>query len=172
MRVFPCLVFLCGGLLLGTARAYEHFASPDRAFEAYTTANHADGTGMKLFVRRAGSDAAGILLAANDRWLTAKWSPDARFLAVIDHSDGHITDVYVFGVSGSDSSPAPGVALYAHNPHPGTYDVMWELAGWDLRRRDVLLIRDDHKRPHADRVRLHIVRHPLPTATWPILDGA
>ena len=61
--------------------------------------------GMKLFLHRANSRDPGVLLKENNRWIDAKWSPDSRFLAIIDHLDGHIADVYVFGVGAADAAP-------------------------------------------------------------------
>ncbi len=106
--------------LLLAAKAFadeHHFASPNGEFEAYTIAANDDGTGMKLFLRPANSPNAGVLLRQNGRWIDAKWSPDSRFLAVIDHLDGHMSDVYVFGVTA----------------------VKWEVTGWDTSRRQVVL---------------------------------
>ena len=77
------------------ASAYQRFISPNGRFEAYTTANAPNGTGMKILLRAAGSRDEGTLLWKNNRWLDARWSPDSRFLAIIDHLDGHIADVYV-----------------------------------------------------------------------------
>ena len=87
--------------LLLTASVYadsRHFVSPNRQFEAYTTPNAEDGTGNTLFLRRAKTRDSGLPVFQNIRWIDAKWSPDSRFLAVVDHNDGHIADVYVFGV--------------------------------------------------------------------------
>jgi Tol biopolymer transport system component len=93
-------------LLAADALAGEHrFLSPNGEFEAYTIAANDDGTGMKLFLHRANSRAAGVLLKQNNRSIDAKWSPDSRFLAVVDHLDGHISDVYVFGVGTADAAP-------------------------------------------------------------------
>lgn len=168
MRVSYLVAFLCCGALSETAWAYERVVSPDHRFEAYTTANRSDGTGMKLFVHRYGSTKAGVLLAFNDRWLDAKWSPDSRFLAVGNHSDGHISDIYVFGVGKSADSSTPEVALYAHSPDLDTYDVQWEAVGWRLHRRDILLKKTLKFRPLAGRVRLHFGDHPLPHSAWPL----
>src|SRR5436190_22710092 len=86
-------------LLLAEAFASEHrFISPDGKFEAYTMAANDDGSGMKLFLRPANSRDAGVLLRQNNRWIDTKCSPNSQFLAVIDHLDGHISDVYVFDV--------------------------------------------------------------------------
>ena len=121
------------------ASAYEYFVSPNGEFEAYTTQNFPDGGGMKLFLRRAQARAAGLLLAQNGRWIDAKWSPDSRFLAVIDHPDGHIADVYVFGVTASNASASPTVTLFYRTPKPLTYDVRWDVAGWHVEKREVVL---------------------------------
>jgi hypothetical protein len=123
-------------LLLAEALADEHhFMSPDGKFQAYTIAANEDGTGMKLFLRCAKSRDAGVLLRQNNRWIDAKWSPDSRFLAVIDHFDGHISDVYVFSVGAADAAPR----LFYHTPDLHTYDVKWEVTGWDTARREVML---------------------------------
>jgi hypothetical protein len=123
-------------LLVAKALADEHhFASPNGEFEAYTIAANHDGTGMKLLLRPANSPDAGVLLRQNNRWIDAKWSPDSRFLAVIDHLDGHMSDVYVFGVTTGDAGPT----LLYHTPDLHTYDVKWEFAGWDASRRQVVL---------------------------------
>jgi hypothetical protein len=100
--------------LLFVAEAFageRHFASPNVEFEAYTIAANEDGTGMKLFLRRANSLDAGMLLAQNARWIDAKWSTDSRFLAVINHPDGHIAYVYVFGVTAANAAASPSVTL-------------------------------------------------------------
>jgi len=111
------------------ANAYDRFVAPNGEFEAYTTANLPDGDGMKLFLRRANACDAGVLLAQNGCWIDAKWSPDSHFLAVIDHSDGHIADVYVFGVTAADAAAPPSVTRFYRTPNPLTYDVSWDVAG-------------------------------------------
>jgi len=132
------LCILAAVLLATQASAYERFVSPNSKFEAYTTAHWPDGTGMKLFLRRAGARDAGALLKENNRWIDAKWSPDSRFLAVIDHLDGHISDVYVFGVTSADTAPT----LLYHTPDLRTYDVKWKVTGWDIARREIVLRKD------------------------------
>src|ERR1043166_5388968 len=93
-------------LVAAEALAGEHgFVSPNGEFEAYTIPANEDGSGMKLFLRLANSRDAGVLLRGNKRLVDAKWSSDSRFLAVIDHLDGHISDVYVFGVGAADAAP-------------------------------------------------------------------
>jgi hypothetical protein len=82
-----------------SAAAHERVTAPNGLLEAFTTAKEPDGTGMKLFVRHRRTGAPAVLLLQNDRWIDAKWSPDSRFLAVIDHPDGGIADVYVFGIT-------------------------------------------------------------------------
>lgn len=132
------LCILAAVLLATQASAYERFVSPNSKFEAYTTTLWPNGTGMKLFLRRAGARDAGALLKENNRWIDAKWSPDSRFLAVIDHLDGHISDVYVFGVTSADAAPT----LLYHTPDLRTYDVKWEVTGWNIARREIVLRKD------------------------------
>jgi hypothetical protein len=126
-------------LAAAQANAYDRFVSPNGEFEAYTTANSPDGGGMKLFLRRAKATDAGVLLAQNGRWIDAKWSPDSHFLAVIDHPDGHIADVYLFGVTPAKAATSPSVTLFYHTPNPRTYDVRWDVAGWNAEKREIIL---------------------------------
>ena len=133
------------------ASAYEQFVSPDGEFEAYTTPASADG-GMKLFLRRAQARDTGVMLAQNGRWIDAKWSPDSRFLAVIDHPDGHIADVYVFGVTAANAAASPIAILFYHTPNPLTYDVQWNVVGWHAEEHEVVLkqeVRDQNAGTHA-----------------------
>ena len=134
------------------ASAYDRFVSPNGEFEAYTTANFPDGGGMKLFLRRANARDIGVLLAQNGRWIDAKWSPNSHFLAVVDHPDGHIADVYVFGVTAANAAASPNVTLFYHTPNPLTYDVRWDVAGWHTEKREVILkqeVRDQNSGTHG-----------------------
>jgi hypothetical protein len=128
---------LAMSLLFATeALAGKHqFVSPNGEFEAYTIAANEDGTGMKLFLHRANAADLGVLLRQNNRWIDARWSPDSRFLAVMDHRDGHISDVYVFGVAVADAAPT----LLYHTPDLHRYDVQWDVTDWDVSRREVVL---------------------------------
>jgi len=132
-------------LFVAEALAADHqFGSPDGKFDAYTTAANDDGTGMKLYLRRANSRDTGVLLRQNDRWIDAKWSPDSQFLAVIDHSDGHISDVYVFGVAVANAAPT----LLYHTRDLHKYDVKWDVTGWDVARRQITLDKEvKHEMP-------------------------
>ncbi len=58
------------------ASAYDRFVSPNGEFQAYTTANFRDGSGMRLFLRGANARDTGVLLAQNGRWidLTKRWN--------------------------------------------------------------------------------------------------
>lgn len=163
MKTPILLTVLVGLLLVVSASGYGHLLSPDGRFETYTTSCNPDNTGMQLFLRMAGSKATGVLLRANDRWIRVNWSPDSRFLAVIDGSDGHVTDVFIYRVlqhSGTakmkahyltfrsvgviaDSARLPGilVKLWYHTPDLFTYDVQWDVSGWDVSRSIVLLIK-------------------------------
>jgi hypothetical protein len=123
-------------LLVAEALAAEHrFVSPNGQFEAYTIAANRDGSEMKLFLHHANSRDAGVLLKQNNRWIDAKWSPDSQFLAVIDHLDGHISDVYVFAVGGADAA----ATLLYHTPELHRYNVQWVVTGWNVARREVIL---------------------------------
>ncbi len=132
-------------LLIAELLAAEHrFISPNGEFEAYTIPANDDGTGMKLFLYRANSRDAGVLLRQNNRWIDAKWSPDSEFLAVIDHLDSHISDVYVFSVGAADAAPT----LLYHTPDLHRYNVKWEVTGWDVARRQIILDKEvKHETP-------------------------
>ena len=132
MRTLLAISLLC----VTQALAGGHqFVSPNGGFEAYTTAANDDGSGMKLYLRRTNSRDTGVLLRQNNRWIDAKWSPDSQFLAVIDHLDGHISDVYVFHVAGADAA----ATLLYHTPDLHRYNVQWEVTAWDVARREILL---------------------------------
>ena len=155
------LIVLVSLSLALSANGYEHNISPDSQFEAYTTPRNPDGTGMRAFLRMATSKATGVLLRENDRWIQTSWAPDSRYLAVIDGSDGHVTDVFIYRVirqsetsdtkahyltfkslgEVADSVLAPGMLaqLWYHTPAPWTYDVQWDVAGWDISRNLVIL---------------------------------
>jgi hypothetical protein len=61
--------------------------------------------------------------------------PNSNYLAVINHLDGHISDVYVFAVASSNAAPT----LLYHTPDLGKYDVKWEVMDWDVARREIIL---------------------------------
>jgi len=139
------LVAAIGMLVTASALAAEHqFMSPNGELEAYTTAANEDGTGMKLYLRHASSGDAGVLLRQNNRWIDAKWSPDSQFLAVVDHLDGHMSDVYVFAVAAADTAPT----LLYHTPDLQKYDVKWEVSGWGVAHREIVLDKEvKHESP-------------------------
>ena len=154
------IVLVCLSLA-SSANGYENILSPDGQFEAYTTPHSPDGTGMRVILRMAGGKRAGVCLRENDRWIQTSWSPDSRYLAVIDGSDGHVTDVFIYRVirrsrtsntkahyltfkslgEVADSAFTPGVLaqLWYHTPAPSTYDVEWDVIGWDISRNIVFL---------------------------------
>jgi hypothetical protein len=127
-----------------SAAAHERVTAPNGLLEAFTTAKEPDGTGMKLFVRHRRTGAPAVLLLQNDRWIDAKWSPDSRFLAVIDHPDGGIADVYVFGITAATPArPAIATLLY-HTPELRTYNVQWDVVDWLLNARSIILKKNVH----------------------------
>jgi hypothetical protein len=132
-------------VVVGITRASaQHFVSPNGRFEAYTTANLPDGAGMKLLLRAAGSRNEGILLWKNNRWLDARWSPDSQFLAIIDHLDGHIADVYVFGISAPNAAGQPTATLFYHTPELRTYNIQWDVVDWLSNARSIILKQNVH----------------------------
>jgi hypothetical protein len=129
---------------LHSAAAYKRVTAPNGLLEAFTTAKEPDGTGMKLFVRHRRSGAPAVLLLQNDRWIDAKWSPDSRFLAVIDHLDGRIADVYVFGISAANPARPLIATLFYHTPELRTYYVQWDVVDWLLNARSIVLKKNVH----------------------------
>lgn len=149
-------------LFVGEALASEYrFVSPNGQFEAYTTPANQDGSGMKLYLRRANSRDPGVLLRQNNRWIDANWSPNSQFLAVIDHLDGHISDVYVFAVAAADATPT----LLYHTPDLRRYDVKWEVADWDVARGEIILRKEEKHESSGritdEKVAAHIGTEPL-----------
>jgi hypothetical protein len=138
------------------ASAYQHFVSPNGRFEAYTTPNAPDGTGMKLLLRPAGSRDDGTLLWKNNRWLDARWSSDSRFLAIIDHFDGRIADVYVFGISARNPAGPPIATLFYHTPELRTYNVQWDVVDWLADRRCIILKKNVHFGFRQETILAHI----------------
>jgi hypothetical protein len=83
---------------------------------------------------------------------------------VIDHPDGHISDVYVFGVVDAGAF----LALLYHTPDLHRYDVKWEVTGWDVPRREITLDKAvKHEMPGRitnEKVTAHIGTEPLKLA--------
>ena len=157
MKINFIPLIVVAALLIQTVGAY----SPDQRYEESKTPRNLDGTGTKLFLRMSGQRDAGVLLRENDRWIETSWSPDSRFLAVIDGSDGHVTDVLIYRVTSGSTTAATNVQyskfkslgeiaasiqapgfkakLWYHTPNLFTYDVMWNLVKWDMARNLVFL---------------------------------
>jgi hypothetical protein len=161
MRATFHILFIAWFFAITTAKGEQELGktSPNKKFETYTTPRNPDCTGAQFFIRAAGATEPGALLLKNDRWIEAVWSPDSRFLAVVDGSDGHVTDIFVYRIlpcRGTASkvaysdfyglgdiatyAEAPGVAadLCYHSPNPWTYDVKWDVKGWDSRHTIIL----------------------------------
>jgi hypothetical protein len=49
--------------------------------------------------------------------------------------------VYVFGVRAADAAP-PQITLYYQSPDPNTYDVRWDVVGWRLGKRSIVLAKE------------------------------
>ena len=133
------LVFSVLGLASAAAR--EHAFSPDKHFEAYIVAAEADGTGSKLFLRASGRDDPGVLLCTNTRWIAARWSPDSRFLTVIDHFDGHMADVYIYYVTPGATPSGVVHDLRYRSPDSGVYDTQWDVVRWNTKRATATVLR-------------------------------
>jgi len=147
LRALLAIPFLFIGETLASERCTHRFVSPNGQFEAYTTPANQDGTGMELYLRRANSRGPGVLLRQNNRWIDSNWSPNSQFLAVIDHLDGRISDVYVFAIAAADAAPT----LRYHTPDLCGYDVKWKVTDWDLARREIILCKEEkHESPWED----------------------
>jgi hypothetical protein len=157
MRLSVLLLFL----VAVTTRAQTPFVSPDGRFEGSITPNVEDGVGQKLWVRSNRPSAPSRLILANNRWLEAQWSPDSRFLAVTNHTDGHISVVLVFGIRASASHKIAEPRLYFISPDPGRYDVKWHVVGWDTQQRSIFLHKSVAGNPAPERQRFAIGHTPL-----------
>ena len=125
-------------MLGSTAVAQDSIPSPDGRYVADLSRNPTHGIGKQLFRRYADGRESGRFLLANDRWMETQWSPDSRFLAVTNHTDGHISVVLVFGIR-SRGTAEPDTQLLFVSPSPGVYDTKWAVSGWDTPRRAIML---------------------------------
>ena len=154
-------------ILLGVASSAfavdrDSWISPDKHFLARSVSRNPDETGCRLLLSAAGKPELGILLRENDRWINATWSPDSKFLAITDGSDGHITDIFIYrvvrsdknessavvitfptfgGIAASATSPGLRAELWYHTPRIGTYDTRWEFTGWSQDNKSARLTR-------------------------------
>lgn len=166
MNAFLFLFLLGNATAIASGRNDVDVLSPNHRFEAHSTAHFPDGTGTQLFLRTAGSKNTGALLLQNDRWIEVHWSPDSRFLAVVDGSDGHVTDIFVYRIRTSLETvtkvtcisnlflgdfatygQAPHVVanLCYHTPNLGTYDVQWAFVRWKMSEGAIDLSRAGRK---------------------------
>ena len=133
-------------------------ASPDETLVAYTTpqgiATDVNGKeygyGTKLYVRLTGNAKDGVLLLNNDRWMAAQWGPHSHLLGIEDHSDGHISEVYVYEIEAHGIGSSPVCKLVFRAPENG-YDVKWFIEGWGMPHRTI-------------RLRKEWIRHPVDSA--------
>ena len=132
-------------LFVAVALAIDHqFVSPNGEFDAYTTAAKEDGTGMKLYLRRANSRAYGRASATEQPMDRCQVVPELTVPCCHRPSDGHISDVYVFGVAAANAAPT----LLYHTPDLHKYDVKWEVTGWNVARRQIILDKEvKHEMP-------------------------
>jgi hypothetical protein len=120
------------------------FKSP----QGYATDVHGQkyAYGTKLYVRNAGGSKDGELLLTNDRWMAAQWGPHSHLLGIEDHSDGHVSEVYVYEVTASRTASPPVCKLVFHSPE-NRYDVKWLIEGWDIPRRTIRLRKEWLRHP-------------------------
>ena len=76
----------------------------------------------------------------------------------------------MFGVRAADAAE-PQMTLYYHAPNPNTYDVRWDVVGWRLSKRSIILDKEVSD-PNAKKPRCHkrVVAHgetalPFPNET-------
>ena len=161
----PTIVMLvCAAAFLSNVGARPVFLSPDRRLELYCQERNADGTGARLFLRPLGSREPGVFMIENDRWIDVRWAPDSRLMAIINHPDGHVSDVYVYRITRRGKNTDADVRVHHqkicqltgdvadfvvlsnstveliwHTPDPWCYDVMWDVLRWDSKRKQLLL---------------------------------
>ncbi len=122
------------GLLSASCRADD--ISADRQFEVYKlplfVGKDVNGQpfadGARVYLRAVGSKRPGTLLLENDRWIDVHWAPHSNILALNDGQDGHITDIYVYKVTQSNTRQ-PVATLIFRNFDRG-YDVKWIFDRW------------------------------------------
>lgn len=149
--------------------------SPDKRFETYREPAFRSNIGTRLHLRERENHANDWVILENARWIDTKWSPDGNFLAVVDHPDGHVADVYIYRLMKRDSLPDKeqrnqfhmfchntgklatrllfsdsAWCLCYHSPDLWTYDVQWDVVAWDEAHARVTLSRtiaepEEHK---------------------------
>jgi hypothetical protein len=129
MRTITLILAFLPLLVVASGIRDSGIISPDHKLIAYTVPVGKDGIGSMLYVSRNQVDSQPTRLMQNDRWIDTSWSPDSKLLAVIYGLDGHITDVYVYGCTLTETNTVE-TKLYYHTPEPGTYDTKWTLNHW------------------------------------------
>lgn len=73
-----------------------------------------------------------IQLYRSERWVETGWSPDSRWLFIIDHWDGHGASLHIFSVpppiKGTKEWTVP--KIYA-TPWPTRYNCKWKFVKWE-----------------------------------------
>jgi len=157
------------GIMTHASAKVGTWHSPDHKFLATCVPRNIDGTGSRLLLSVTGKPDSKMLLRENDRWIEVSWSPDSKFLALTDGSDGHVTDIFLYRVQASDandtkvklmslpafgdiakSAHTPGIRadIWYHTPNIWTYDVKWEFVGWADQGASVKLTK--HSRASKD----------------------
>ena len=133
------LLFL---VLTVTSEGDEKWRSPNGQLECFTQLGR-DKRGQELWIRWTGQKEKGQLVWGSPHWMEAAWSPDLRFLAVTDHDEDRRSAVLVFGITVDSVKKFIEPVLLYQTPVDGKTDVEWDVAGWNLKKREIFLKRKE-----------------------------
>jgi hypothetical protein len=99
--------------------------------------------GEEMWLRLPAAQNRGELVWASEGWLEAIWSPDSKYLAVIDHYGPGQSAVLVFGIAIDDKTKVISTGLLFETPVKERRKQEWEMKGWDLKKGQVFLIKKE-----------------------------
>jgi len=116
--------------------AIENWVSPDGGVECFTRLGHR-GHGEELWIYKRGRKEKEQMLWASDRWIEVNWSPDSKFLAVIDHYENKESAVLVFSIE--LKKEGIGWVLLFQTPMETRVPVEWGVVKWNVDKREIVL---------------------------------
>lgn len=108
--------------------------SPNGKFECFAS-NQEEG-GVNLFIRLVSDAPSAKHLWSTIRSLGIAWSPNSRWLAVMDHYLASESAVLIFDCQ------QEGYPLVYQTPISKTEQDSWDVVGWDVDKKQVILERN------------------------------
>ena len=141
---YPRIVLAGIVLAAATCMAEEIWGSPNGRLECASGLGR-QRKGQELWVRASAVPASRALVWASEGWMEVVWSPDSRFLAVMDHFASEQSAVLVFTVSFNSEKKSISTALLFETPLKEKRKQEWEVKDWNLKRGQVLLLKKEGK---------------------------